>query len=234
MPVQPHHIHIRWRKDYAARYRRRATDSSLDRWFKSMQWDRRLVITANEYEEMMVRLDKQLPPDDSIFDVPVSECFQKTTKGMIPHQLCTLDSEEARSLFGTGNLSQEIGIPTDSDENSESSCSRTGQTLPMLSGNPFNDMVATLEVLMGHLKGNHALMTELTTGFFGLASEIQKKCRDETNTNLEGEFVSLCPETDQRKRPRRLKAAHEPDRKRKHRRRCGLSVEQSLIGKQHT
>ena len=206
----------------------------MQQWFKTMQWDRRLVITSQEYKEMMDRLEKQHQVDESIFEVPVSVCYQKNKSGLIPHHLAPLSSTfEAEDLYGTGNLSQEVGIPSDSDEGSNIDGEDSEGILPMLSGNPFNDMVATLEVLTGQLTGNHRLMSKFTHQFFSLVSNIHGQCRTESSSrasNMEGEFVSLLPETDKRRKAKRIKSAYEPTKKKaKNGRRRGLTAGNSLM-----
>jgi len=233
LQAQPHHIHIRYHKAYVALYKRPGYENETAR-FKEQQRDRRLRITREEYDQIMSYVGSNSQEQDSVFDIPTSSCFQKRSGGLIPHQFTEdlTDNNQAadstvsnsQDMFGHGFLSQEVGIPSEGEEEDgeEKDGALEGETTltweqPYLSGNAFNDMVATLQTLTAGCRAQPGVTSAMASEFYSFAARWQSKIFGEaaSQTDYNGDIVSCYSAVDSRRVAKRIRSATEPNRRRK-------------------
>ena len=147
------------------------------------------------------------------WDIPSTLCIQRTSKGLIPHQVINKEKEETptkcQATFSQGGLSQEIGL-------GHPSPFPTGQQM-YVSGNFYHDTMAMAQILSGYASRDHRVRDEMTAiirNAFKDAMQVAH-CYFPMNPQTQSEYMDLFPESDNRKKDIRIRAAGEPKRQTK-------------------
>jgi MULE transposase domain len=233
LQVQPHHVHVRYWREYAALFNRNGFRKRTGE-LKALARDYRLKITAEEYKQLLENV-KSEQWDDSFFDVPNSVCYQKTVNGLIPYAVDTTAHSAAyflsHSIFDMGGFSQESGICDEQEEEVEEVDSLPNLP-PVRSNNVYNDLCAQFAACMSLTENDSNVRRELVLDLYGVMSKFIGKLRVVTpnkSDSLKGQYVSMYQGSDKRKKSKRLVSATEPKRRRVIRDRAELTLENSLI-----
>jgi hypothetical protein len=234
LQVQPHHVHVRYWREYAAVFNRDGFGKRTAE-LKAMARDYRLKITPEEYSQILenVRAEQW---EESIFDVPRSVCYQKTINGLIPYEVDTTAPSAAyflsHSIFDMGVFSQESGICGEDDEEMEET-DVLPDLPPVRSSNVYNDLCAQFATCLSLTENDSAVRRELVLDLYGVMSKFIGKLRvspSKSQESLKGQYISMYQGSDQRKKGKRLRSAMEPKRRRVAGvAKAGLTLENSLI-----
>lgn len=230
--VKPCHIHIRWRKDYAALYKRPGhKHEQLD--FLNWRNETRVLLSVSELSNC-ISYARSISGkyDPKIFEVPHSIPFSKSQFGMldedalyknITREGIDLVLGANKDIYEMGFLSQEIGCP-EYDEDSEDememallSQQEEDEEVVLQSNNAYKNMVSHIEILTSRCKNTPGLMSEMMMSFYEWHSEWAERIDDMTSTEKDGQgkYISCFTATDSRKKCCRIKSSCEPNRKKK-------------------
>jgi len=225
LPIRPHHVHLRWWKEYVALYKRPGYEMKT-REFIRRRRDRRLIIRKEEYDEIMSNAAREQDLAQShidLFQQDESICFQRNPDGIVPHKVHLEDFIEDNDE-PAGFFSQEVGSPVKSASQPDPS--------PVLSGNLFADLTSQIQSLCQVIRDDHHLEKEAYRVISKDIATIFNKARGKNaeTSDYKGEFVSLLGTTDKRLKAKRLPSACEPNRQGPNKKRkLELTIQDSVI-----
>lgn len=190
-----------------------------------------LVISKEEYDEIMSRARQWTNPDEShLFEHAHSRMYQKNKDGMLTFVDSQRKNTAAENIL-LGGLQEEFRFPRllldDSDSDSEMDLAR-----PVLGPNPYTSIVsmygAVSEVYADSPDKLATINGELMTYMGRLLSAAREV--HGSQESYEGEYVDLYAETEKKRVGVRLKSSSEPKRRRKRSsRQVELTLEDSLV-----
>ena len=132
---------------------------------------------------------------------------------MMPH---VLDANSPTPLIdddAEGVITEELGLP----ENVSTALSSTSRREPVLTGHSYNDLVAKFEMWMGITAPDPHVQNLMLSEIDSVGNKWVEYQRNMTEQprDLEGQYVSLLPPVDRRKKAKRLRSACEGTRRRK-------------------